>query len=119
MVLIFWITAMSRKTGDSVQPGVEHKRMMATAASGAEGKAIPAGASNAARARRLWSIRKGRTMDQLPEYIEGIPNICGAERVVEAAVRSGRDGPVFFRDSWTPFGGVHSAFAIGLHCVNR
>jgi hypothetical protein len=54
-------------------------------------------------------------MDELAEYVEGIPNICGSEPLVEAAVRLGRERPAFLRGGCVPFGGVQSAFAIALH----
>lgn len=54
-------------------------------------------------------------MDELPEYVDGIPNICGAEAIVDAAVRAVRERPVLLRGDSVPFGGVQSAFAIALH----
>ncbi|MDQ3761395.1 MAG: glycosyl hydrolase family 57 [Actinomycetota bacterium] len=54
-------------------------------------------------------------MDELPEYIGGIPNICGSEPLVEAAVWAGRDGPVFLSEDSVPFGSAQCAFAIALH----
>lgn len=54
-------------------------------------------------------------MDELAEYVEGIPNICGCEPLVDAAVRAGRQRPMFLQDGSVPFDGVQSAFAIGLH----
>jgi hypothetical protein len=54
-------------------------------------------------------------MGGLAEYVEGIPNICGSEPLVEAAVRAGRQRPVFLQRGWVPFGDAQSAFAIALH----
>jgi Glycosyl hydrolase family 57 len=54
-------------------------------------------------------------MDEFAEYIEGIPNICGSESVVDAAVRSARKHPVFFCGNRVPFNGMQSAFVIALH----
>jgi Glycosyl hydrolase family 57 len=49
----------------------------------------------------------------IPDYIDGLPNICGSEdRIAEAA--SGR-APVFLPDSGIDFSGVQSAYAVALH----
>ena len=54
-------------------------------------------------------------MSDLPEYVDGLPNICGAEPQIESA-RSARAGqPVFLPESGIDFGNVKSAFAIALH----
>ena len=54
-------------------------------------------------------------MDELSEYVEGIPNICGSEASIDVAVRTAKKRPVFFRGDSVPFSGVQSAFAIALH----
>ncbi len=54
-------------------------------------------------------------MTALPEYIEGLPNISGAEADVGRAVAAGRDRPVFLAESRIDFGRVKSAFADALH----
>jgi hypothetical protein len=54
-------------------------------------------------------------MGALPEYVEGIPNICGSETIVDAAVQAARKRRVFLRGDLVPFDGVQSAFAIALH----
>jgi hypothetical protein len=54
-------------------------------------------------------------MGELPEYVEGIPNICGSEAIVDAAVQAARKRPVFLRRASVPFDGMQSAFAIALH----
>ncbi len=54
-------------------------------------------------------------MSELPEYIDGLPNICGAEPIVEEALRRQREQSVFLPDSGIDFGRIHSAFAIALH----
>ena len=54
-------------------------------------------------------------MDKLPEYVDGIPNICGSEVVVDTAIKAAQKGPVFLREDSVPFGGMRSAFAIALH----
>jgi hypothetical protein len=54
-------------------------------------------------------------MIELAEYVEGIPNICGFQPLVDAAVRAGRQRPVFLQQGSVPFGDAQSVFAIGLH----
>ena len=54
-------------------------------------------------------------MTQLPEYIDGLPNICGSEQRIEQALDEGRKQPVFLGASPLDFGRVRSAFAIALH----
>lgn len=49
----------------------------------------------------------------LPEYINGLPNICGFEdRIAEAMTPT---GPVFLAESGIDFGGIRSGFSIALH----
>jgi hypothetical protein len=52
-------------------------------------------------------------MSKLPESVDGIPDICGAEKQVAAA--TAERGPVYLRDSGIDFGRIKSAFAIALH----
>jgi Glycosyl hydrolase family 57 len=54
-------------------------------------------------------------MSELPEYVSGLPNLCGAEDQIESTVRASRGQPVFRPDSRINFGGIHSAFANALH----
>ena len=57
-------------------------------------------------------------MDDLPESVDGLPNISGWERVVDEAVTAGARQPVFYHHSpggADPFDGVRSAVAIALH----
>lgn len=54
-------------------------------------------------------------MSELHEYVDGIPNICGSEAIVDAAVRAARKRAVFLRGNSVPFEGAQSAFAIALH----
>src|SRR5689334_4006762 len=49
----------------------------------------------------------------LPEYIDGLPNICGFEDVVSEARR--QSGPYYIRGSGIDFSRIRSAFAIALH----
>jgi hypothetical protein len=54
-------------------------------------------------------------MSDLPEYMDGLPNICGAERQIESAVH-GTDGrPIFRPESGVDFGRINSAVACALH----
>ncbi len=54
-------------------------------------------------------------MNVLPEYIDGLPNICGSESTVEQAVQPSRGRNVFLADSHLDFGRIRSAAAIALH----
>jgi hypothetical protein len=54
-------------------------------------------------------------MNDLPEYIDNLPNICGSEMLIESVVRPDRDRAVFSPESRINFGGINSAFAIALH----
>jgi hypothetical protein len=60
----------------------------------------------------LHGTRKLR-MSKLPESVDGIPNICGAEEQVAAATAD--KGPVYLKESGIDFGRIKSAFAIALH----
>ncbi|MFI5381732.1 MAG: glycosyl hydrolase family 57 [Tepidisphaerales bacterium] len=51
--------------------------------------------------------------NNLPETIDGLPNICGAEDLIAGAM--GRPGPMFLPESGIDFGRIRSAFAIALH----
>lgn len=52
-------------------------------------------------------------MDSLAEYVEGLPNICGQEPLIEEAVSNGKDRQIFLGrpDSSQP----SSRFAVALH----
>src|SRR5258707_6272410 len=52
---------------------------------------------------------------QLPEYVNGLPNICGAEEIVADAVRDGLEKPVPSPASPIDFNRIKSACAIALH----
>ncbi len=54
-------------------------------------------------------------MSSLPEYVDGLPNICGSEAIVEDAVRRNRDRDVFLGESRVDFSRIKSAAAIALH----
>ena len=56
-----------------------------------------------------------KTMNQLPEYVDGLPNLCGSESLIEATLREGAARPAFLPESRINFGGINSAFAVALH----
>ncbi|MFQ5455967.1 MAG: glycosyl hydrolase family 57 [Nitrospirota bacterium] len=51
--------------------------------------------------------------NELHEYINGLPNICGMEEKISGIVK--KTGPVFIPDNDIDFSRVRSAFAIALH----
>lgn len=53
-------------------------------------------------------------MNELPEQIDGLPNISGSESQVQAALK-GNSGPAYLPESGIDFGSIQSAFAIALH----
>jgi hypothetical protein len=54
-------------------------------------------------------------MAELPEYVDGLPNLSGSEQTVEAAIAAGRHRPVFLDETSVAIAGIDSAFAIALH----
>ena len=54
-------------------------------------------------------------MNPLPEYVEGLPNICGFDAEIDRAIAKGREGPVFLHESRIDFGRIRSAFSNALH----
>ncbi|MBW4663325.1 MAG: glycosyl hydrolase family 57 [Chroococcus sp. CMT-3BRIN-NPC107] len=56
---------------------------------------------------------EARTLPTLPEIIDGLPNICGSESLVEAVVKN--DRPVFLPTSNINIQEVKATFAIALH----
>lgn len=54
-------------------------------------------------------------MNQLPEYINGLPNICGSEDLVAGVIRECRNDSVFLPHSRIGFSRIKSAFACALH----
>lgn len=55
-------------------------------------------------------------MDQLAQYVDGLPNICGSESLIDVTLRSHGQAAVFWRDgTGDPFVGAGSACAIALH----
>jgi hypothetical protein len=54
-------------------------------------------------------------MGDFPEYIDGLPNLCGSEQRIQEAIAAGRDRPVFDGRSSVSIAGIDSAFAVALH----
>jgi hypothetical protein len=54
-------------------------------------------------------------MSEFPEYIDGLPNICGSEATVDAAIHRSQAQAVFLKSSGIDFGRINSACAIALH----
>ena len=44
---------------------------------------------------RGWHLNVEWFMSELPEYVGSLPNICGAEPQIAAALRASRERPVF------------------------
>ena len=54
-------------------------------------------------------------MSEWPEYIDGVPNISGAEEELARVIDEHRDRPVFLPESRIDFGSIRAAFANALH----
>ena len=54
-------------------------------------------------------------MGQLPASVDGLPNICGSEPLIEEAIRARRPGAVPTGDGGGRLDEVDAAFAIALH----
>jgi hypothetical protein len=54
-------------------------------------------------------------MGELPEYVDGLPNLCGSEQQVQEAIAAGRARPVFDGQAPVDTAGIDSAFAVALH----
>jgi len=54
-------------------------------------------------------------VEELPAYVDGLPNLCGSEGLVEEAIRAGRSAPASGGDGAVRLDGIDSAFAIALH----
>ncbi len=54
-------------------------------------------------------------MTTLPEYIDGVPNVSGSEKLIEEKIAGSRDKPMYPGASSAPFEGVKAACAIALH----
>ncbi len=54
-------------------------------------------------------------MQEIPEYIDGIPNIAGREKLIDDVLRNAAGKAQFLPDSRIDFAGIDSAAAIALH----
>jgi hypothetical protein len=54
-------------------------------------------------------------MGELPECVDGLPNLCGSEPRIEAAIAAGYRRPVFLGRALVDIAGIDSAFAVALH----
>jgi hypothetical protein len=54
-------------------------------------------------------------MEKLREQVDGLPNICGSEGLIEHAVQEYKERQVFAPESGFDFGQIRSAAAIALH----
>lgn len=52
---------------------------------------------------------------QLPEYINGLPNICGSENIIRETIHVGRSKIIFKNEKIIDFKKIKSASAIALH----
>jgi len=53
------------------------------------------------------------TPEEIPEYIDGLPNICGSEELVNQA--RNRPGASYLPGSGIDFERIRSAFSVALH----
>jgi hypothetical protein len=79
----------------------------------------PRGRPRSHRWRIVQHVRRvrppRRTMQELPECVDGLPNLCGSEQQILGAVAAGRARPVFDGQTPVDISGVDSAFAVALH----
>jgi hypothetical protein len=52
---------------------------------------------------------------EIPEVVAGLPNLCGAETLIERTIAESRDRPAFLGASRIAFDRIRSAAAIALH----
>jgi hypothetical protein len=48
-------------------------------------------------------------MGELPEYVDGLPNLCGSEQTVAAAIAAGRHRRLFPDETSVGIAGIDSA----------
>jgi hypothetical protein len=51
----------------------------------------------------------------IPEYVDGLPNVSGAEELVAATIAAARDRPAFLPESTVAFDQIRGACAVALH----
>ena len=55
-------------------------------------------------------------MNNFPEYIDNLPNICGREREIDEAIKAAKAaGPLYPQGTSINIAGIRSAFAALLH----
>lgn len=54
-------------------------------------------------------------MNELPEYINGLPNICGQEGLIEETVRGSRLESIFLHESGVDFARARGCCSVALH----
>ncbi|MGH2770285.1 MAG: glycosyl hydrolase family 57, partial [Actinomycetota bacterium] len=54
-------------------------------------------------------------MQELPEYLDDLPNLCGSEPLIEATIAAGRERPVFLGQTSVNIADIDAAFAVALH----
>ena len=54
-------------------------------------------------------------MEELSEYVDGLPNLCGSEQTVAAAIAAGRHRRPFPDETSVCIDGIDNAFAVALH----
>jgi hypothetical protein len=52
---------------------------------------------------------------ELPEYVDGVPNISGQEALIDKTIREAADKPLYLGRSGIDFGHIRAACAIALH----
>jgi hypothetical protein len=64
----------------------------------------------------ISSVGSPAAQPVLAEYVDGLPNLSGAEALIAATIERAAERPVFAAPgSQDPFAGIESAFAIALH----
>lgn len=54
-------------------------------------------------------------MSDIPEYIDGVLNVAGSEKIIEKALADGRKKPVYMDESPYSFENIRSACTVALH----
>jgi hypothetical protein len=54
-------------------------------------------------------------MNEIPEYINGLPNISGSENQIQSVLKEAAGRPAYLEESHVDFASIQSAFAIALH----
>lgn len=55
------------------------------------------------------------SLTELPEYVDGVPNVSGNESVIDTVIADSRDKPLYVTGDTEPFGNIRAAAAIALH----